>query len=727
MDDLSKVSRRSLLKGLGLSAGALVIGAGPVLAQGNGVQFGAMLAIAPDGGVTIVCPSSEMGQGTQEALARMIAEELDCDWGKVTIRQPWADKAFVNPLARRQLTANSMTVTAYFPTLRRLGATARATLLDAAAVKLGVPAGEFTTASGQVRHAASNRVLGYGELTEAAAALPLRSDVPLKPASAFNLIGKRMPRKDLEAKVTGKAEYGIDVHEEGMLVAALALGPHRHAKVSVSGMDEAKAMPGVKAIAPVHGGYAVIATSFWRARKAAEKLVVTALESPIAGVDDARITKALAGAFDSVPAEPFPNVDILTFPPKGAPGDPVAVAKALAAAPRKLEAEYSVPYLAHATLEPLCCSARFKDGELLVRGPLQAPEASRELAAALAGLPLDKVRVEVTFIGGGFGRKWSTDFVEVAVQAALGAPGQMVKTIWTREQDFAQDEFRPAFVARYTAGMDAQGKLLAMDSRISGQSINRFHNRKGPPGQGDPSAAAMLIYAVYDFPNKLINYHPADLSIPVGFWRSVTLSQNAFFAESMIDEVARAAKADPLAYRRDMLGARPRGQAVLDRVAEMIGWSAKRPKGRGRGVALSYADNAWCAQAVEVSLKGKVLTIERIACAFDAGLAIDPASVEAQMSGGIVFGLQAALWGEAHFAEGAVTSANFSDYRMPLLADVPKIEVALLQGSDRPGSVGESGVPGIAPALVNAIADAGGPRIRKLPIANILDIMEARA
>ncbi|WP_310532914.1 molybdopterin cofactor-binding domain-containing protein [Novosphingobium sp.] len=727
MDEIARVDRRGLLQMLGLGAGALVLGIGPARAQAKGSQFGAILGIGSDGAITIVCPSSEMGQGTQEALARLIAEELDCDWSKVTIRQPWADPAFINPAAKRQLTANSMTVTGYFLSLRQLGASARASLVEAAASKLGVPASELVAANSRVRHTATNRVLGYGELAEAAAALPLRADVAFKSASAYALIGKKMPRKDLEAKVTGRAEYGIDVHENGMLIAALALAPHRLAEFSATGIAEAKAMPGVKAVTKVNGGYAVIADSFWRARKAAEKVIVTASSSPIAGLDDAKIAAAITKAFDSVPAEPFPDVDITVSPQKFTPGDPDAVAKALAAAPLKLEAEYSVPYLAHAALEPLCCSARLKDGELLVRGPLQAPEASRDLAATRAGLAVDKVRVEITFIGGGFGRKWSTDFVEVAVQAALAVPGQMVKTIWTREQDFAQDEFRPAFVARTTTGLAADGSILAMDSRIAGESVNRFHKRKGPPRIGDPTAAAMLIYGAYDFPNKLIHYHPADLSIPVGFWRSVTLSQNAFFAESMIDEAARAAKRDSLAYRKAMLAKHPRALAVLDKVGVMIGWEAKRARGKGRGVALSYADNAWCAQAVEVSVKGKALTIERIACAFDCGLAIDPASVEAQISGGIVFGLQAALWGETHFADGAVTSANFSDYRMPILADVPRIDVALLQGSERPGSVGESSVPGIAPALANAIVDAGAPRVRRLPIASTLEIKEARA
>jgi isoquinoline 1-oxidoreductase beta subunit len=332
------------------------------------------------------------------------------------------------------------------------------------------------------------------------------------------------------------------------------------------------------------------------------------------------------------------------------------------------------------------------------------------------------VRVEVTFIGGGFGRKWANDFVETAVEIAMAAPGRLVKTIWSREQDFLASQFRPAYCARYEVGLSADGSIAAMHGRIAGQSINLYQKRKGPPGIGDPTAAAWLIYGAYDFPNKLIHYHPVDLAIPVGFWRSVTLSQNTFFAESMIDEVARATGRDPLAMRRAMLVKHPRMQAVLDRAGVMIGWGKRRRKGVGRGIALAYADNSCCAQAVEVEIKGKQLKINRIVCAMDAGLAIDPSGVEAQIYGGIVWGLQAALWGEVPFADGAPQSSNFSDYRMPLLGDTPPIEVALLAGSDRPGSVGESGVPPLAPALTNAIADAAGQRIRRLPITRSLEV-----
>lgn len=725
MTQLANLSRRGFVKTLGIAAGALVLGApNELLAEMSTPEpahFGAILAIASDGAVTVVCPSSEMGQGTQEALARLIAEELDCDWSRLSIAQPWADTAFNNPAARKQITANSMTVTGYYRSLRKLGASARAMLIKAAADRLGVSPSDLSTQNGVVRHAASGKSLAYGELAAAAAALPLPAEAPLKAAKDFRLIGTRSPRKDLLAKVTGSAEFGIDVHEEGMLVAALALAPHPKATFTVTGIEAARAMPGVAAVVQVKGGVAVLADRFWRAQKAAQSLQLTVTSSPIAGLDTATIDARMASAFAGE-GQPFPDVDLSASPPKITPGDPSAVAAAMAGAARKLNLQYDVPYVAHAAMEPLCCAARFDTDKLLVRGPLQAPEAAREVAATKSGLPLDKVRVEMTFIGGGFGRKWANDFVELAVEVAMAAPGRMVKTIWTREQDFAADQYRPAYSARYEVGLNADGSIAAMHGRIAGQSINAYHNRKGPPGVGDPTAAGWLIYGVYMFPNKLIHYHPVDLTVPVGFWRSVTMSQNAFFAESVIDEVAHETRRDPLAMRLAMLEGKPRLQAVLTRAAAMIGWDKPRRKGTGRGIALAYADNSACAQAVEVEIKGKQLKINRIVCAMDCGLAIDPAGVEAQISGGIVFGLQAALFGEVPFAAGAPQVSNFSDYRMPLLGDTPPIEVALLAGSDRPGSVGESSVPPIAPALTAAIANAGGPRIRRLPVAKVLEV-----
>lgn len=725
------LSRRGFVQAMGFGLGTLVLGTPGegLAAAGNAAavpsQFGAMLAIAPDDSVIVVCPSSEMGQGTQEALARMIAEELDCAWDRLAVRLPWADRAFINPAARHQLTANSMTVMGYYTLLRTAGAAARAMLVQAAATRLGVAADSLTTAAGVVHHAPSGRSLRYGELAEVAARLPVPEKPPLKDAASFRLIGSRTPRKDLQPKVTGTAEFGIDVHEEGMLVAALVLAPHPEATFEVDGIEAAKAMPGVVAVTQVKGAVAVLADRFWRARKVADTLTLKVTASPTAGLDDTAIAAKLDAAFDAVPPAAFPDIDLSVFPPRLSHADKPAVLAAVAGAPRRIEARYEVPHLAHAAMEPLCCSARLRGGELLVRGPVQDPESTRETAARVSGLPLEKVRVEVTFIGGGFGRKWSTDFVGVAVEAALAAPGHMVKTIWTREQDFAADQFRPAFVVKSTAGIAADGTILGMHSRISGESISRYHRRSGPPGLtglADPGVAALLIYGVYGFPNKLIEFHAAPLEIPVGFWRSVTMSQNAYFAESMIDEIARETGKDPYQMRRALLAGHKRLVPVLDKAAAMIGWDKPRRKGIGRGISISYAEANFCAQAVEVEIKGKQLVIRRIVCAFDCGLMIDPVSVEGQITGGIIFGLQAALWGDASFADGVTTASNFGDYRMPLLADVPPIEVALMPGSDRPGNAGEASTPVIAPALANAIADAGGPRIRRLPISRQFDI-----
>jgi isoquinoline 1-oxidoreductase beta subunit len=733
--EIGNVSRRSFIGAFGLGAGALVLGlplpqSAARAATGGapervGTPFGAMLSIAPDGAVTFVCPSSEMGQGTQDALARILAEDLDCAWDTLTVRLPWADPAFINPAARKQLTANSMTVTGYCSMLRKAGASARAMLVAAAAERLGVAASELTTGNGRINHAATNRTLGYGDVAAAAALLPVPAGVALKQAKSFALIGTRRPRKDLLPKVTGTAEYGIDVQQEGMLVAALVLAPHPAATFTAEGLETARALPGVAAVVPVSGGVAVLADRFWRAHKAAAAITLKTATSPLGDLSDASLDAMLHAAFDTVPPQPFPNIDLSSYPFKMDYADKAVVSAAIDGAAHKLDVAYSVPHLAHAAMEPLVCAARLDDGQLLIRGPLQDPETSRQLGATLTGLPLDKVRVEVTFIGGGFGRKWGTDFVGVAVEAARGAPGRLVKTMWTREQDLAWDQFRPAFAVRSRAAIGPAGEVLAIHSRIAGESLLAYHKKPGMAafkGLADPNSAAQLIYGVYKVPHKLIEYHPVALQVPIGFWRSVTMSQNAFFAESLIDEIARAARQDPYRMRRALLDGHARLVPLIDKAAQMIDWDKPRPKGVGRGIALSYADANYCVQAVEVEVKAGALKIRRIACAFDGGMMIDPVSVESQITGGIVFGLQAALWGRVHFENGAPTAQNFSDYRMPLLADVPPISVALMPGSDQPGNCGEASTPVIAPALCNAIADAGGPRIRALPITRTLTI-----
>lgn len=729
------LSRRAFVSGLGL-AGTLVLGstvsrAAAAGAAGAGdsaignapkVQFGAMLAISPDETITIVVPSSEMGQGTQEALARIIAEELDCDWDNVRVALPWAEAEFVNPVFGRQLTADSRTVTGYYASLRNKGAAARAMLVQAAAVRLGAETARLTVARGIITDPDSGRSVTYGAVAEAASHLAVPDTPPLKANAQFSIIGSGTRRLDLLPKVTGQAEFGIDVSEDGMLVAVPVLGPHPRAELQPVGLEEARNAKGVVAVVPVNGGYVVVADRFWHARKAADRISLNVLSSPTAGLDNARISEELQRGFDEVEGINFPVMDFSEgFRPIR--GDWPAVEAALANAPRILEADYEVPYLAHATMEPPCCAVKFTPEGLLVRGPLQAPGDIQAKMAELTGLGLDQVRVEVTYLGGGFGRKWSSDFAVIAMQAARAVPGRMVKTVYTREQDLAADEYRPAAAVRSTVGLGEDGKILAMHSRISGQSVNAYHGREGIPGLHDMIVAGLLIYGAYDFPNKFITYHEvASLNVPVGFWRSVSLSQNAFFAESLIDEIAAATGQDPWRLRRKLLAGSPRFLAVLDKAAEMIGWDGPKPDGVGRGMALSYTPNSYNAQAVEVRLEDDRLEIRRIACVTDCGLQIDPASVEGQVFGAMIFGLQAALWGEVRFADGRVTSSNFHNYRMPTLATMPDIEVALIEGSALPGPVGEAATPPIAPALVNAIVDAGGPRVRQLPISRQLQV-----
>jgi len=725
------LSRRGFLSGLG-GAGALVLAPQIVQAAefsaGSALpadaRFGAMVSIAADDTITFVCPSSEMGQGTQEALARIIAEELDCDFSHMRVILPWAQEEFNNPVFRRQLTADSRTITGYYASLRNTGAAARAMLVQAASAKLGVPVGELTSSAGTVTHSASARSLSYGELAADASLLPVPENTPLKQVGDFRIIGGATKRLDLLPKVTGEAEFGIDVRGEGMLTATVVLGPHPKAELTATGLDEARSSPGVVAVVPVTGGYAVVATGFWRAKKAADKITLTAVTSAFDGLDDDVVSQRIEASFTEVEPVNFPIMDFTVTPPSITRADKAEVLAAIAGSPRQIEARYEVPYLAHATLEPPCCTAQFgEDGSLFIRGPLQAPGDVRKLMGELHQLPPEKVRVEATYIGGGFGRKWSNDFSVIAVQVAKAVPGRLVKTIYTREQDMKTDEYRPACAVKSVVGLDADGAITGMHSRIAGQSINAYHGRPGMSGLHDMTVAGMLIYAGYDFPNKLIEYHETkSLNVPVGFWRSVSLSQNAFFGESLIDEIAREAGKDPYRMRRELLARDLRLVAVLDKAADMIGWDDTKPAGVGRGIAVSYTANSYSAQAVEVAVEGGALTLRRIVCVADCGLAIDPASAEAQVFGGMIFGLQAALWGQVKFADGKVQSASYADYRMPLLRDMPRVEVAMLQGSDQPGPIGETSTPTIAPALVNAIADAGGPRMRRLPISRELQI-----
>lgn len=701
---------------LGIGSEGPAVGRPAVAGDSRASSFSAYLRINADGAVLITTPGVDLGQGSVNALPLILAEELDADWERVSVQLPRADPALASAVNGRQRTANSDSVLTYYDQLRQLGAAARTMLTAAAAERWGVSPAECTTAHGQVQHISSGRRLGYGALAAAAVEQPVPASPVLKAPADFKLIGRSPRRKDVAAKVTGEAVFGIDVELPGMLHAALRLPAEVGAELVRFDAAAVRRRRGVLAVVEVDRGVAVIADSFWRAKQAAEALDVEFGPGAITGLGSAELREQMQGELSSAEALPFPDVDTQVRPMAFRPLDRQVTLDALQAAPQTLDVEYEVPYLTHLTMEPPVCTARVTADNCEVWAPHQQPDKARQAAADAAGLAPEQVQLQVTRAGGGFGRKWELDFVRQAVQAAAAVPGRPVKLCWTREQDVAHDFLRPGFVTRTRVALDEQG-ITGMYSRISGQSVWRYQNKPMMPGMADPSVAALLIYDVYDFPGKYIDCVEAPWLIPVGLWRSVTLSQNSFFAESAVDEAAAALGRDPYEFRHAMLHRHPRLQAVLQAAAKRAGWTSALPQNRGRGIALSHGFDSICALVAEVTVVDDQLTINRLTCAFDCGLQIDPQNIRRQLEGGIIFGLSAALRGELNFRAGQAVESNFHNQPILRLPETPEIVIELIQGSDRPGGAGEAGVPAVAPALVNAIFAASQLRIRRLPLS----------
>lgn len=678
------------------------------------VAFSAYVEITPQNRVVVTCPQSEMGQGVHDGLPKIVAEELDADWSAVDVRLPWADDAFVNPITKRQRTANSESTMVYYELLRKAGATAREMLVAAAAVAWAVPVGECSTrGDSRVHHAASGRSSTYGELAAAAAAQPVPAAPKLKDPASFRLIGRATPRKDTPAKTDGSAVFGIDLRLPDMQYAALRR-PTAVSGAKLLGFDRDAALrlPGVVDVVEIPDGIAVIAKSTWQARKAAEALEVRFDESATRGVDSDAIRKRMLAALDddkaALPGRPAFG---------GAPYDKAATLAALASAPVKREWTYEVPFLAHAALEPLVATALVTAERCEVWAPTQQPDRTREMMAKVTGLPADKCRLNVTFLGGGFGRKWEVDFVRQAVEVANKAKGRPIKLTWTREQDFQHDFYRPAHIVRTRVALGQDGALLAMHSRTTGIGMWKFQGRPAIPGMGDIFALGLLINDKYAIPQKLADYVETPDPIPVGTWRSVSASMNTFFSESALDDVAAATKRDPLELRLSML-TDPRAAGVLKLAAEKAGWGSKLPRGRGRGIALGVGFDSYCAQVIEVSVRAGKVKLEKITCAFDCGTAVDPRGVEAQVMGGIVWGLSAARDGKVTFKDGVAQQTNFHEGPVARIGEVPPIEIHLVPSTAKPGGAGEASVPPVAPALASAIHAATGKRPRRLPLVD---------
>ena len=694
MDAIAKLDRRDFVK-LGAVAGTgLLLGVHvPGRPRGEApISFApnVFLRIDPNGDVTIWVARSDMGQGVRTALPMIIAEELDADWSRVRVVQADAHPDKYG----RMMTVGSTSVRggAWLP-LRRAGATAREMIVAAAAARWSVPPSELTTDNGRVTHSGSGRSASYGELTEAAAAQPVPEQPKLKDPSQFKLIGTRKALLDTRDKVTGKAIYGTDVRVPGLLYATVVHPRVFGGKVASFDATAAKAVAGVRDVVEISQGVAVVAESTWAALSGARALRIT-WDDGVFAMSSTDIFAAFARLADGQAIEAR-NV-----------GDATA---ALTRSPKRVQATYEAPYLAHATMEPMNCTADVRRDRCEIWVPTQNPQGTQSVAARLTGLPAAAVTVHVTHLGCGWGRRSRTDFVEDAVETSMkvGAP---VQVLWTREEDMQHDFYRPAAYLRLEGGVDATGRVTALQARVVAQGIS------GGRGGVDGPAVAGIADLQYGIPNVRIEYARAELRVPVGYWRSVGPSQNTFVLESFIDEMAHAARRDPFEFRREMLADNPRLRHVLDVAAEQSGWGKPLPAGRARGIAVVEDKGGLVAEVAEVSVENGRVRVHKVTCAADCGQIIHPGIVEAQLSGSIVAGLTAALYGEITIEKGRAKQGNFNDYRMLRMSEMPAISVHVVKNHEEPGGVGEPGVPPIAPAIANAIFALTGTRVRRLPI-----------
>ncbi len=703
----TQVSRRTLLKGglalgTGLTIGFQVPAGRSARAQGGVFAPNAWVRIDRDGIVTIMNEKSEMGQGTLTTMAMIVADELEADWSKVKIEQAPADPVYENPIIRgAQTTVGSTSIRGSMMIWRRAGAAGREMLIAAAAKKWGVPVDEVYADQGVVYHRPTGRKLTFGELVDEAAQLPVPQNPKLKTRDQFKLIGKNVPRRDTPDKVTGRAIFGIDTTVPGMLVATVQRCPVFGGKVKSFDASQAKAIKGVKDVIQVSDGIGVVADTYWSARRGREALRIAWDEGPNAKLTSSEISRGYAQL-----AQQAGKV-------ARREGDP---AKALGEAAKKVDAVYEVPFLAHATMEPMNCTAQVQADRCDVWVPTQNQTADQVRAMQITGLPREKVFVHTTFLGGGFGRRSETDFVADAVELSK-AVGTPVKVIWSREDDIQHDVYRPATYNVFHAGLDANGVPAAWTHRIVGPSLFIPRKRPLPPNGVDPTATEGAANMPYAIPNVEVDWVYKDFGVPVGFWRSVGASQNAFIVESFIDELAHVAGKDPFEYRRDLLGKSRYHKGVLEKAAKEAGWGTPLPAGRARGIAVAFSYGSYAAEVAEVSLApdGKV-RVHRVVCAVDPGFAANPDQIKAQMEGGIIYGLTATLYGEITIDKGRVVQSNFHDYPMLRINETPRIEVHVMESGDFVGGAGEPGVPPIAPAVCNALYALTGKRIRKLPV-----------
>jgi isoquinoline 1-oxidoreductase beta subunit len=726
--DAPRPARRKFLKSVGTAAAlALTIGfewggstRRALAAPSTSGAFvpNAFLRVDADNRVTVIAKHVELGQGAYTGIATIVADELDADWAQISVESAPADaKRYANlAFGTLQGTGGSSAMANSWTQLREAGATARAMLIAAAANKWQVPATELRAERGSIYHPASGRRATFGSLAAAAAVLPVPENVTLKDPKAFKLIGSQVPRVDVPAKTDGTAQFTIDVTFPGMLVALLQRPPMFGATVKSFDASAAKAVPGVVNVVQVPRGVAVVAKSFWAAKRGRDALKVE---------------------WDESNAEKRSSADIMAEYRRIAeqPGRPARVegdaSKAIQGAARKVSASYEFPYLAHAPMEPLDAVVKLTADSCEIWAGDQFQTIDQANAARTAGLQPQQVRIHTLYAGGSFGRRANpgSDYIveAVSIAKALGADGTPVKLQWTREDDIHGGLYRPMYFHKLEAGLSADGQLTGWRHTIVGQSIVAGTPFEGMAKNGIDSTsvegAANIAYAI---PNINVELSTTQTGVPVLWWRVVGNSHTAFAVEAFIDEVAHAAGKDPFAFRRDLLAHDPRMKAVLEMAAERAGWGKPLPHGKGRGIAVAKPFNSYVAQVAEVSVdKDGNVKVDRVVCAVDCGTAINPDVITAQMEGGIGFGLGAALYGAITLKDGRVEQNNFDGYQVLRIAAMPKVEVHIVPSSEAPTGVGEPGVAPVGPAVANAIFAATGKRVHVLPFAGKVGKVEA--
>lgn len=719
MNDLINLSRRSFIKSTALVAGGLVVAfsipqAKRFMGVANAAEAmplpapNAFLRIGADDSITVMLAHSEMGQGVWTTLPMLIADELDADWSKIKVEHAPAAPAYIHTAYGIQITGGSSTTWSEFDRYRQAGALTRALLLEAAAKQWNVPVAGLRTENGFVIN--GTQKLSYGQLVETASQLPTPASVTLKKPEQWKFIGKATKRLDSKEKINGTAMFGQDVQFEGLKVAMVARAPVFGTKLKSVDDAAARKVPGVIKVVKVPTGVAVIAEHYWAAKQGLEALK---LDWDLAGHDKPD-TAALVKQYQALAQKPGVQA--------AKAGDVSAASKQ---AKHTVTAEYVLPYLAHAPMEPLNCAVKISEHGCEIWTGTQMQTTDQASAAKILGLKPEQVKIHTQFLGGGFGRRANprADFVSEAVEVAKAA-GMPVKTVWSREDDIKGGFYRPMFVHKASVALDKQGKPLAWQHTLVGQSII-----KGTPFEGvmiKDGIDATSVEGVADSPyvkgtpNHEVQLHSVASDVPVLWWRSVGHSHSGFVMESLIDELAHASKQDPLAYRRQLLKDHPRHLAALNLAADKAGWGKSLPKGVFRGIAVHESFGSYVAQVAEVSVKDGEVKVHRVVMAIDCGLAVNPDGVKAQMESCVAFALGAALSSEVSFKDGQVEQTNFHNYQVLRMKDMPKVEVHIVPSTEKMGGVGEPGVPPLAPAVTNAIFAATGKRIRRLPIGNQL-------